>query len=61
MLDWRKVLDTVALILGLLALVCFKNGLEIDWEAAIAAGLLAYLVARLAAFRLLLKLLQERM
>jgi len=61
MLDWRRVLDTVAFILGLLALACFKNGLESDWWAAIAGGLLAYIVARFAAFRLLLKLLQERM
>jgi hypothetical protein len=61
MLDWRKVLDTVALILGLLALACMKNGLETDWWVAIAASWLVYIIARFAAFRLVLKQLQERM
>jgi hypothetical protein len=59
--DWRNVVDTVAFILGLLALACIKNGLDSDWWAAIPAGLLVYIVARFAAFRLLLKVLQERM
>jgi uncharacterized membrane protein SirB2 len=61
MLDWRKVLDTVSLILGLLVLACMKNGLESTWWAALAAGLLVYIVARFTAFRLVLKQLSERM
>jgi hypothetical protein len=50
-----------ALILGLLALACIKNGLESDWWLAIAGGWLVYIVARFAAFRLVLKQLSERM
>jgi hypothetical protein len=41
--DWRKIIDTVSFILGLLALACVRNGLETDWFTAIAAGLLVYL------------------
>jgi hypothetical protein len=47
--------------LGLLALACIKNGLESDWWLAIAGGWLVYIVARFAAFRLVLKQLSERM
>lgn len=61
MADWRKIVDTVSFILGLLALACVRNGLETDWFSAIAAGLLVYIVARFAASHFLLKLLQERM